>query len=793
MTDDTSHGDAIAPGDVLALLALRKRAMHLGEITARLGVPGERRDEVLDLLEALVEDGEVTELPGNRFRKKSASRRKSPDTTPGMVTGHLTVNPRGFGFVAAEDGGPDVFVPAEQMGAALHGDRVELQTRPTSKGREGRVIAVRERRSPRFTATLERRGRKAWLEPDDLRLRGPIAVIGEVPEGRASGLAVVAELTHFPQHVDDQPAARVVELLGVQGMTAVEVAKIKIREGVLEEFDEATREEARTFPDRVLPSEKEGREDLRELDLVTIDPDDARDHDDALFAEETRDGYRVVIAIADVSHYVRPGTAIDASAFARCTSIYLPDRAIPMLPPELSSNLASLVPQKDRLCMGVEVHLTRGGLVRRRRLFEGVMRSRGRLTYRGVARALGLTESGPKQPQADKRLPMLEALLELSRALRKKRMRRGALDFDLPEAKVLLDAHGVEPVSVERSREDPGVREAYRLVEEMMLLANEVVAGELKRLNVPAIFRAHGKPDEKKIELFARTARALGHDIDVEGARDPLVLSKFLRSIDGEEEAPILRYLLLRAMQQASYDVSAHVGHFGLATDDYLHFTSPIRRYPDLTVHRVVRAILRGEEVDAAALLPRLRKAARASSRLERRAMVVERDVVNLYRAILVRERVGEEFEGAISGVDQNAFYVSFDEPFVDAKVPVERLEDDYYELDALGIRLVGSRTATTFGLGDRLTVRLEEVNVARRELLAVPVGMAERRVPRGERDAGEQPPRRRRRSDGKRSTLSASHRGAKAREGDARRSRRAKKEEKRAEKLARRKRRRKR
>ncbi|MEO0322104.1 MAG: VacB/RNase II family 3'-5' exoribonuclease [Myxococcota bacterium] len=709
MNDDSSSAkDAPTAGDVLALLRARKRAMHLGELAARLGVSGDRRDEVLDLLEGLAETGDVTELPGNRFRLKGPGKRRSAqDGSVSLVAGRLTVNARGFGFVAAEDGGPDVFVPAEQMGAALHGDRVELRTRPTSRGREGRVVAVRERRTPRITATLERRGKKAWLEPDDVRLRGPIDIVGELPEGRASGLSVIAELVYFPQHVDDHPAAKVTGLLGVQGMTAVEVAKIKIREGVVEEFDAATQEEAATFPDRVLPSEKEGREDLRDLDLVTIDPDDARDHDDALFAEETRDGYRVVIAIADVSHYVQPGTAIDGSAFARCTSIYLPDRAIPMLPPELSSNLASLVPQKDRLCMGVEVHLTRGGLVRRRRLFEGVMRSKGRLTYRGVARALGLTEGGPRQPQAEKRIPMLEGLLELSRALRKKRMRRGALDFDLPEARVTLDAHGVEPVTVQRSRSDPGVREAYRLVEEMMLLANEVVASELKRLNHPAIYRAHGKPDEKKIELFARTARALGHDIDVEGARDPLVLSKFLRAVDGEEEAPILRYLLLRAMQQAVYDVSPSIGHFGLATDDYLHFTSPIRRYPDLAVHRVVRALLRGEAVDAAALVPRLRKAAREASRLERRAMVVERDVVNLYRAILVRDRVGEEFEGSISGVDSHAFYVSFDEPFVDAKVPVERLDDDYYELDSLGIRLVGSRTATTFGLGDRLTVRL--------------------------------------------------------------------------------------
>lgn len=762
-----------------ALRERAPRALHVAEICARVGIPKSRRDEMLDVLDQLTTLGLVTEMPGHRFRAKR--QKLVPPVAQGTVVGVLGMTPRGFGFVAAEDGGPDVFIPPKAVGAAMHGDRVEVVARASAKGREGEVVAVLARRPRRITGRLEKRGRQTVLMPDDPRLRTPVLLASKPPKKIDDSVTVIAEIEHFPQEPGDVPSAKVIETLGLRGETATEVAKIKLRENVVEEFAEDVLEEAKAFPNRVLAAERKGRRDLRQTDLVTIDPADARDHDDALYCERTDGGgFRVVIAIADVAHYVRPLTAIDRAALERGCSIYLPDRAIPMLPPELSSHLASLVPNKDRLCMGVEVHLSKGGRIEGTELFEGVMRSGGRLTYEGAAQALGLTDDGPVEPQAEKRRPALQALLDLARVLRRRRMRRGALDFDLPEAKVKLDADD-EPVGIVQSRQDSGVREAYRMVEEMMLLANEVVAAELKRRSVPGVYRIHPAPDEKKVGRFAQLATALGHDLDLDAARDPKQLSKFLKSIDDDAKrarkeakkpagkrrkpkvtegadveeghsaagltadavAEVLRYLLLRAMQQASYSVNPNVGHFGLAAKDYLHFTSPIRRYPDLVVHRVLKKVLRGEPIDVATEVPRMRKAAADSSRLERRAMSVERDVVKLYKCLLMRERIGETFEGSISGVDTHGFWVRFDDPFVEALVPVERL-DDYYELDELGIRLIGLRGGKILSLGDRMEVTLEDVRIDDREIIALPVGESGQRR---DRDDEDHQPRKRRRT----------------------------------------------
>ncbi len=718
---------AIEPEAVMeALRARSPRALHATELCRHVGVAKSRRDEMLDVLDELASLGLVSEMPGNRYRAKPQPKRQ-PSAPAGVTSGVLQMTRRGFGFVTPDDGLGDIFIPAPSVGAALHGDRVEVAARPSPKGREGDVVGVLQRRPTRITGTLLRAGKKLFLEPHDERLRSPIRVVGDLPDRRLEGLAVIAELEQFPQTSSDLPSAAVIELLGVQGMTAVEVTKIKIRENVVEEFDEAVIAEAKALPTHIdAKTFLDSREDLRGLDLVTIDPADARDHDDAIFCERDGSGYHVVVAIADVSHYVQPGTAMDGAALARGCSIYLPDRAIPMLPPELSSNLASLVPGEDRLCMGVELWLNTNGTMQRHRLFEGLMRSKARLTYDGVAKALGLTTEGPHQPAAVARRKNLQALLELSQKLRRRRMRRGALDFDLPEPRVQLDAVGVEPIDVRRSKADPGVRDAYRMVEEMMLLTNETVAADLKKHDIPAIHRAHGKPDAKKIALFAQLATALGFDVDVESASNPKELARFLRRTEDHEQAPILRFLLLRSMQQAIYDTNGNIGHFGLGTKDYLHFTSPIRRYPDLVVHRVVRKLIRNEPIDRAVLLPQMRRAAAESTRLERRAMSVERDVVALYRAILMQNRIGEEFEGIVTSIDPYGFRVAFDEPFVEALVPVERLQD-HFDVDDLGIRLVGERSGIRYMLGDRVRVHLESVNIHRREVLALPVGVATR------------------------------------------------------------------
>jgi ribonuclease R len=665
------------------------------------------------------------------------------------VAGYLTVTPRAFGFVAAEDGGPDVFIGPTSMGPALHGDKVEVVAQPSPKGREGYVVGILARRAPRVTGTLRRSGNREYLEPDDLRLRGPMELVSPAPKDAKVGDVVDAQIVRFPQDGNDRPGVVVEGVLGVQGITAVEVAKIKIRENIVEEFPPAVLAEAASIPTRVAAADKLGREDLRDYDLCTIDPADARDHDDALFIERKKGGgYHVIVAIADVSHYVRLGTAIDEEAQGRCNSIYLPDRVIPMLPHEISSNLASLVPKRDRLCLAIDMALDATGRVTSHRYVEGLMRSGAKLHYEGVAEALGLTSmAGVKQPAARERLPMLEALLELSRVLRQKRLERGALDFDLPEPRVKLDEHG-EPLDVVQSRQDPGVRETYRVVEEMMLLANETVASDLSARGIPAIYRTHGAPSVEKLETFCELATSLGEALDPEDAQDPRKLTQFLASIEGEPAAPVLRYLLLRAMQQAIYDTN-DVGHFGLAAKHYLHFTSPIRRYPDLAVHRVVRSLARGEYVDGALLLPMLRKMAARSSQLERRAMTVERDVVALYRCLVMRDKVGEELSATISGLDDSGFYASIDSPFVDVFVPSERLTDDYYSVDRLGVRLVGQRGGRVFEMGQPVTIRVVSVGLERRRVEAELVGVLEERrkpggrgrsrdIERGERSGGK-------------------------------------------------------
>ncbi len=727
------------PQQVLAALkAGGAKSLHLMEIVQILDAPKDAKDEVRGVLGRLKELGFVKELPGGRYRlvpgakrnvvmndTKKATRERKPAPVPQLagesVTGWLSTTPRGFAFVAAEDGGPDVFVSGRSLGTAMHGDRVEVAARRSPQGREGEVVRVIEHGMLRVAGVLVRSRQGLEIETNDARLPPVFRVAGTPPLGAELGMDVVAQITKYASVPGQLPEARVLRVLGPRGAADVEIAKILIREGVGEEFPAEVVAEALGFPAEVPEHDLRGREDLRHLDFCTIDPDDARDHDDALWAERLGDGsYRVIVAIADVSHYVREGSPIDREALARGNSIYLPGRAIPMLPPELSSNLASLVPDEDRLTLAVEVRLGKLGKIVSHRLIEGVIRSRARLTYGSVARALGLTDEGASQPEAESRIELLRTLHMISKRLRALRVRRGALEFDLPEARVQLDAHG-EPTDILRSRSNSGIKEAYEIVEDLMLLANEVIAADLTRRKLPAIFRIHGKPDPHKVEMFSRVAEAFGHAIEEGAAESPKKLQKALAQMAGTPHVQSLAFLLLRSMQQATYGV-ANLGHFALAATDYLHFTSPIRRYPDLAVHRIVRMVARGERISRELLRETLHPQAIQASRMERRAMTVERETVNLYRCLLMKERVGEEFESTITGVTEHGLTAQLDAPFVELRIPIDRLGEDYFELDRLGIRLSGRRTGLSFSLGERIVVRLESILIERRELVAVPV-----------------------------------------------------------------------
>ena len=654
--------------------------------------------------------------------------------------GVLSVNPRGFGFVTSAGFEDDLYISEDRLAGAMHGDLVTARLLArSSRGSEGEVLRVVQRTNAKVPGVLRRRGKAMWLEPDDSRLRGPIVLHASssgafLPRDGEDGKAAVARITRFPEMPRETPEGELEVVLGNPGDPNVEVAKILVREEIEEAHPEGAVREAEAFGKEVARDACAGREDLTHLPLPTIDPEDARDHDDAVWAVRDPDGsYRVWIAIADVSHYVRPGTALDQAALMRGCSIYLPDRAVPMLPRALSSYLCSLLPNTIRLCLCVDAKLDPTGQVQSFRLVEGFMRSAAKLTYGGVARALGFTDLPPRSAEAERMAPDLRVLYDLAMLLRGHRMRRGALDFELPEVKISLDPDTGAPVSVEKRSVDPGVKKAYQLIEELMLLANELVARHLAEKGIPAIYRVHGPPDEAKLDRFANMATALGVAFDLEDAKDPKRLTALLKRVAQHPSRDVFNSLLLRAMKQATYD-TANIGHFGLASTTYLHFTSPIRRYPDLVVHRAVRELLNQRPADRSAnALESLKLSATMASERERHAMDVEREVVDLYRALFMRAHIGETYTGKVTALVGSGVFVQIDSPFVDVLVRAESLGADRYELDDEGMRMVGLRSGDAIALGDKMEVVIEDVAILRRSVYGRRVGAEEiMRPPRG-------------------------------------------------------------
>jgi ribonuclease R len=728
--------------DILELFGSDPRPLHVREVASRLRISEVDHLALERLLDNLSLEGVLTARPGQRFKLSSGPARSSAGERGGNEReGLLTVHPRGFGFVASLEAGAagnDVFVPPEAMAGAMHGDRVQVRVRSRGpRGAEGEVVRIVERGYTRTAGTLHRKGKSAWVEPDDTRIRGPIVLTRDIdiggPQGNsgADGDAVIVAFTRWPELPGENPEGRIEIVLGRPGELAVEAAKILVLERVNEAHSDEAVAEAEAFGAHIPEAARAGREDLRAIPLPTIDPEDARDHDDAVWVERTETGgYRAWIAIADVSAYVTPGTALDAEARTRGCSVYLPDRAIPMLPRALSSSLCSLLPGVDRLCLCAEIELDAAGRVRSNHVTRGVMRSRAKLTYGGVARALGLSADAPREPEAEELVDGLRVAYELSRHLRANRMKRGALDFELPEAKVVLDPQTRQPVDVVRRTQDAGVKRAYQLIEELMLLANETVAGWCNERGVATIYRVHAAPDEQKLERFAAMCDSLGIQFDVEDTRDPKKLGDLLKSFADHPLAPVLNSLLLRSMKQATYDVT-NVGHFGLASKAYLHFTSPIRRYPDLVVHRIVHAVLSKREPAGEGSREKLAETAFASSIAERRAMEVERAVVDLYRTFLMRDRLGQTFQGTVTAVVGSGVFVQLDAPFVDVLVRLEDLGPDRWEIDDDTLRAVALRSGDVVALGDRMAVEVIDAAILRRTVygkrIAANAGSAER------------------------------------------------------------------
>ncbi len=668
-----------------------------------------------------------------------------------QVTGRLSVHPAGYGFVVTEDGSDDVFVPAKFRGSALDGDRVQLSTWVGYKGTEGKVVDILARGRAKLTGLIARSGRAVVLAPDDPRIatdQGAIP-LDEGTGGAREGQAVLAEITRYPSR--DQPgmAARVVRVLGDPEDPRTEIEKIIACADIPAQFPDAALAQAARTSQVVGAEDLADRIDLRDRAFVTIDPETARDFDDALCIEKTTEGWRVWVAVADVSHYVRPGDPLDREAAIRGVSVYLPDRVIPMLPFELSSGICSLNPEVDRCAMVVRLDFDDDGRVLDKGFAAAVIRSRARLDYPGVAAALKGDFRGRREqyrPWAD----ILGQLDRLSQTLRGRRAARGALELEMSEAKVILDED--DPLLVRdvvRAKGNEDVKRAYQLVEEMMIAANEAVGAFFSERDLPTVWRIHAPPLPARVEALGETLSGYGIDVDVDEAQTPLGMRRVVEQVAELPGASSLSFLVLRALKQAVYSTD-NVGHFGLASEEYIHFTSPIRRYPDLLAHRLIKHALHREGQAAGGggrwrppAPAELAELAAASSTHERRAMEAEREAVAMYRAYLMREQVGEQLPGRVSAITGFGAFVEIDEPFVEGLVKLEALGDEPFRLDERGLRLIGRRSGRTLSLGDRVVVEVLSVSVVLRriELRLVQGGVIEegagRRAGRGEMRGG--------------------------------------------------------
>ena len=626
-----------------------------------------------------------------------------------LVAGRLQGNPAGFAFCVPDDPeAEDVYVPASGVRPAMHGDRVLVRIeRFRRRGRtEGRVTKVLERGTTRVVGVL-RRGRTAdVVVPQEQRITVPILVGRGDDGGARDGDMIVAELVRYPG-LASEAEARVTAVLGPASDPRVETEAVIAAHDLPREFPPDVVAAARRVPTAVPAEALAGRLDLRGLPIVTIDGENARDFDDAVLVEETKSGFRLTVAVADVGYYVAAGSALDLEARARGTSVYFPDRVIPMLPEELSNGICSLKPDEDRLVLAVQMDFNAHARQTGATFHQAVIRSAARLTYTQVRQAL--VDRDPAVRNAVGALvEPLERAERLARLLMARRRKRGAIDFDLPEAEVILDLRG-RPEQIVRAERSI----AHQLIEEFMLAANESVARELGHRKLPLLHRVHEPPNPESVMELARFVEGFGLRLRRdEGRVAPKAFAALLEQVEGRPEARLVSTVLLRSMQQARY-AAEPLGHFGLATDAYTHFTSPIRRYPDLVVHRILAGALTGTRqvpTDLAAI-------AEESSRRERVAMEAEREIVQLKKIQFMQDKVGETYEGFVSGVVPFGFFVELRDVFVDGLVHLSALGDDFYDHLEREHMLRGRRTRRTFRLGDPVRVTVAGVSVERRQI----------------------------------------------------------------------------
>jgi len=709
------------------------RPMTLEEIQAALHIDPESSTIALPaLLERLEKEGRIVRTRAGRYGLPEMMN---------LVRGTIESHAKGYAFLLPDDPTlPDLYIHARDLGGAWHGDTVlaRINRRRDAFGRiEGEVVRIIHRHYQRLVGTFRKYGQSGVVKPDDRRIDALIFVDAENTQGAQDEDQVVVELIAYPE--DTRGAfGRIVEILGRRGDPGVDIVSIIRKYELPEHFPERVLAEASKLPDAVEPDAFLGRLDLTHLPTVTIDGEDAKDIDDAVSIERLSDGgYRLGVHIADVSHYVRPGTALDEEAFRRGTSVYLVDRVIPMLPPKLSNGICSLNEGVLRLALSCLITFDRDGRRVDYELTPSVIRSKARLTYTEVNALLRShrerSSDADRTVDADLALQPADvsdgavsldkvrlftddllAMAELSERLRRRRMERGAIDFELPEARIILDERGHPTDVTLRSRD-----RAEMLIEDFMLAANETVAEHMAHLELPYIYRIHERPDTEKLQQFVEFVMNFGYVVHGSVERlTPRALQRILEETRGEPEESVISTVLLRSMQQARYSAENR-GHFGLAATHYTHFTAPIRRYPDLIAHRLLRAYLFEKNLDPSFLqdmthaLPGI---ADHSSKRERIAMEAERETDALKMAEYMQDHIGETFPAVISGVTAFGLFVRLKNT-IEGLVHISYMDDDYYHFQDRAYMLVGEYTGKTYRLGDEVLVRCRSTNIAERRI----------------------------------------------------------------------------
>lgn len=678
---------------VLQTLTEQGRPLRAEPLARSLDVTDEEMPFFERRLRAMERDGELM-----RNRRDAYLIPDKAALIRGKVQGH----PDGFGFLVPDDGGDDVFLGPRQMREVLHGDRVMVRVTGTDRrGRpEGKIVEVLERANTRVVGRAVEEHGVLVIIPENQRISQDILL---APGGRKrpkAGDVVVVELIEQPTR-NTQPIGRVVEWLGRYADAGMEV-EIALRKHELPfEFSPESKSQTRRLPREVRKKDIAGRDDIRDLPLVTIDGETAKDFDDAVYCERNGRGYRLIVAIADVSHYVDATSALDADAYERGNSVYFPRRVIPMLPEKLSNGLCSLNPQVDRLCMVCDMAISPTGEIKQYRFYRGVMHSHARLTYTQVAAALY-----DKAPDAVKlvgdRLPQLQTLDQLFRVLLKARAERGAIDFETTETRMIFNDDGKIERIVPESRND-----AHRVIEECMLAANVCASAFLAEHKHPALYRVHEGPSPERLAKLRRFLGEFG--LQLGGGEDPKAgdYARLLDTVKDRPDAQLLQTMMLRSLRQAIYSPD-NAGHFGLAYEAYTHFTSPIRRYPDLLIHRAIKAVLEGATYRPGDW----EQIGMHCSQTERRADEATRDVEAWLKCFYMQDRVGETFTGSVSSVVPFGLFVALDDVFVEGLVHISELGEDYFQYDETRHQLLGERTGQRYRLSDRITVQLMRVDL---------------------------------------------------------------------------------